>query len=489
MPSAPFGAPLSLSSTTGTATASATGTTWTTTTTASSTRLDIDDDCDLDNDADLHAINGALYRDDGINAMDSDIDGDGLENDVDWDDDNDGIADIFDPDDGNCGVLDNDLNDNFQTPFYPINDGGFLDGSLDSQGYSDNTSDYWAMVYQHNPFSEMVLNYNGYDGTTNPPTAGTIPEFYWYYYARWNNYNGGNEWDIDSDGDSLVNGLDTDQDGDGMPDWWDQDEGNDGVLDVNDIKMGGSIDMSTCGHTVGQFGNGFVCGYAYALAWHMPLNGVNAQFGAPYSTRPDANVDQGAVVPPTNTEVGCTPGAQGGCYLYDFGGDGAPESGISYTDIVNNRDAYITWLGLLIGLWQWQSDNGPEADFPDELGADFDDNDVDGDTDGDFTNDTVDIDDDYDAVYDWFDVDDDNDGIWDLLRSGQQRRLRRRQRPTEFQLLQRTELRRQRRRRQRPRRRRRRVLPSSLGFGCPEPRAPPTRLLRRGQRQRRRSRR
>ena len=377
--------------------------------------LDIDDDCDLDNDADLHAINGALYRDDGINAVDSDIDGDGLENDVDWDDDNDGIADIFDPDDGNCGVLDSDLNDNFQTPFYPVNDGGFLDGSLDSQGYSDNTSDYWAMVYQHNPFAEMVIDYNGYDGTTNPPTAGTIPEFYWYYYARWNNYNGGNEWDIDSDGDSLVNGLDTDQDGDGMPDWWDQDEGNDGVLDVNDIKMGGSIDMTTCGYTVGQFGNGFVCGYAYALAWHMPLNGVNAQFGAPYSTRPDANVDQGAVVPPTNTEVGCTPGAQGGCYLYDFGGDGAPESGISYTDIVNNRDAYITWLGLLIGLWQWQSDNGPEADFPDELGADFDDNDVDGDTDGDFTNDTIDIDDDYDAVYDWFDVDDDNDGIWDFF--------------------------------------------------------------------------
>ena len=53
--------------------------------------------------------------------------------------------------------------------------------------------------------------------------------------------NGGNEWDIDTDGDSLINGLDTDQDGDGLPNWWDQDEGNDGVMDVNDPKMGGHI--------------------------------------------------------------------------------------------------------------------------------------------------------------------------------------------------------------------------------------------------------
>ncbi len=377
--------------------------------------LDIDPDCDLDNDADLHAINGALYRDDGINGVDSDIDGDGLENDIDWDDDNDGIADLFDPDDGNCGLLDSDLNDGFSTPYYPVNDGGFLDGSLDSQSYADNTSDYWAAVFMHNPFAEMMLNYNGYDGTTATPTPGTVPEFYWYLYARWNSYNGGNEWDIDSDGDSLVNGLDSDQDGDGMPDWWDQDEGNDGVLDVNDIKMGGSIDMSVCGYTIGQLANGFVCGYAYALAWHMPLNGVNAQFGAPYSTRPDANVNQGGVVPPTNNEVGCTPGAAGGCYLYDFGGDGTAESGISHAAITDNRDAFITWMGLLVGLWQWQSDNGPVADFPDELGADFIKNSEDGDTDGDFTNDTVDIDDDYDAVYDWYDVDDDNDGVWDFF--------------------------------------------------------------------------
>ncbi len=28
--------------------------------------------------------------------------------------------------------------------------------------------------------------------------------------------------------------------------------------------------MSVCGYTIGQLANGFVCGYAYALAWHMP---------------------------------------------------------------------------------------------------------------------------------------------------------------------------------------------------------------------------
>ena len=103
--------------------------------------LDIDPDCDLDNDADLHAINGALYRDDGINGVDSDIDGDGLENDIDWDDDNDGIADLYDPDDGNCGTLDSDLNDMFSTQYYPVNDGGRIDGYLDGQSYAGNTSE------------------------------------------------------------------------------------------------------------------------------------------------------------------------------------------------------------------------------------------------------------------------------------------------------------------------------------------------------------
>ena len=56
-----------------------------------------------------------------------------------------------------------------------------------------------------------------------------------------------------------------------------------------------------------------------------------------------------------------------------------------------------------------------EADFPDELGADLDKNDVDGDIDGDFFNNTIDLDDDYDSIFDWFDVDDDNDGLWDYF--------------------------------------------------------------------------
>ena len=165
--------------------------------------LDIDWDCDFDNDGDLHAINGALYRDDGPNSVDSDIDGDGLENDIDWDDDNDGISDLYDPDDGNCGVVDYDANDNFANPYYPVADGGSLDGSQDSTPYSDNATDHWNLVFWHNPFSDVVLDYNGYDSTTTPATPGTVPEYYWFLFARWSPYNGGNDWDIDTDGDSL----------------------------------------------------------------------------------------------------------------------------------------------------------------------------------------------------------------------------------------------------------------------------------------------
>ena len=377
--------------------------------------LDIDPDCDLDNDGDLHAINGALYRDDGPNSVDSDIDGDGLENDIDWDDDNDGIADIYDPDDGNCGVVDYDPSDAFARPYYPVDDGGDLDGSQDSTPYVDAPEDHWNLLFWHNPFADVMLNYNGYDATTSPATPGTVPEFYWFMFARWSPYNGGNEWDIDADGDSLTNGLDTDQDADGLPDWWDQDEANDGIMDTDDPKMGGSFNLTHCGWTAGNLGSGYACGYQYAVAYHMPLNGVNAQFGSPYSTRPDAFVDQGATAGGPSGNWSCTPGAQGGCYHYDFGGDGTIESGITHFQMTDNRDAFVTWVGLSTGLWQWTSDNGPVADFPDELGADLLKNDVDGDVDGDFTNMTVDLDNDYDSVYDWYDVDDDNDGIWDYF--------------------------------------------------------------------------
>ena len=377
--------------------------------------IDIDWDCDFDNDAIFHQINGSKYRDDGPNDVDSDIDGDGLANDIDWDDDNDGINDLYDPDDGNCGIVDYDATDSFATPYYPIGDGGNLDGSEDSQDYSTNTENYWNLVWGANPFSNVILNYNGYDTTTFPVEGGNVPEFYWFMLARWSSYNGANEWDIDADGDSLINGLDTDQDADGMPDWWDQDEGNDGLLDVNDLKMGGTINMTQCGMTVGQLGSGFTCGYAYAIAYQMPLTGTNAQFGSPYSTRPDAVFDQGAGGKGT---WACTPGAQGGCWHYDFGGDGDVESAISYTQMQDNRDAFITWIGLLTGIWQWNFDdtaNAATVGFPDELGADLDKNSEDGDVDGDFTNNTVDLDEDYDAIYDWNDVDDDNDGIWDFF--------------------------------------------------------------------------
>ena len=389
--------------------------------------IDIDWDCDFDNDAVFHQINGSLYRDDGPNDVDSDIDGDGLPNDIDWDDDNDGLNDLYDPDDGNCGIVDFDATDAFATPYYPLGDGADLDGSADNQDYTDNVDNYWALVWNANPFADVVINYNGFDATTNPPTGGNVPEFYWFMFTRWSSYNGGNEWDIDADGDSLINGLDTDQDADGMPDWWDQDEGNDGLLDVNDLKMGGTIDLTQCGMTVGQLGSGFTCGFAYAVAYHMPLTGTNANFGSPYSTRPDFNFDQGqGGKVQGGTDWTCTPDytgtAQteptGGCWHYDFGGDGDEESALSYAQISDNRDAFLTWIGLVTGVWQWNFDDAANAGtvgFPDELGADLLKNAEDGDVDGDFTNNTIDLDEDYDAIYDWNDVDDDNDGVWDFF--------------------------------------------------------------------------
>ena len=87
----------------------------------------------------------------------------------------------------------------------------------DSTPYADApATDHWNLLFWHNPFADVMLNYNGYDATTSPATPGTVPEFYWFMFARWSPYNGGNEWDIDADGDSLTNGLDTDQDADGL---------------------------------------------------------------------------------------------------------------------------------------------------------------------------------------------------------------------------------------------------------------------------------
>ena len=375
--------------------------------------LDIDLDCDLDNDNDLHSMNGSRYRDDGPNTLDSDIDGDGLENDMDWDDDNDGINDLYDPDDGNCGLVDFDISDSFYSPWYPVGDGELTDGSKDSSTYAANATDHWNLVFGINPYASVEIDYNGYDTTTNPLTPGTVPEFYFFLLARWSPWNGGNDWDIDSDGDSLQNGLDVDQDSDGVPDFWDQDEGNDGILDVNDIKMGGTIDNQECGWTAGSQGIGWACGWEYAFRYHMPLNGASAQFGAPYSTRPDPTFNQGAFTHASNNSLSCN----SQCYQFEFGG--ATISAVSYDDMVNNTDLYLTWSGITSGLWSWNFDANAD-DFPDEVGADFIKNSVDGDSDGDggqflASNNTVDVDDDYDAVFDWYDVDDDNNGIWDYF--------------------------------------------------------------------------
>ena len=94
----------------------------------------------------------------------------------------------------------------------------------------------------------------------------------------------------------------------------------------------------------------------------------------------------------------CTPGASGGCYHYDFASDGTPDSALSHQQMEDNRDAFLVWVALNFRLWNWNSDNGAEPNFPDEVGADVVNNDVDGDLDGDGTNNTIDIEDDADAV-------------------------------------------------------------------------------------------
>ena len=392
--------------------------------------LDIDPDCDFDNDNDIHQINGSKYRDDGPNDVDSDVDGDGLENNVDWDDDNDGINDLFDPDDGNCGIVDTDANDQFYQTYYPLGDGDALDGSNDDQAYTDGLSAHWNMSMLMNPFTveqNFVLDYNGYDSTTSPVTSGNVPEFYWFLLARWSPWNGGNDVDIDADGDSLQNGLDVDQDGDGMPDWWDQDEGNDGQLDINDFKMGGTFtNTNECGWTRES---GYTCGYEFAAFYRLPLEAGfnNGQLSVPFSIRPDSTFTQGTFTPPSSStsNFGCSSTS---CYHIPF--NGATVSAFNYSEVAHNRDLFLTWIGLSTGLWSWNADiNG--NDFPDENLADLypDDTDPDDDcgsvvvVDGQGNkyaptcqfNDTADLDDDLDGLYDLFDVDDDNDGIWDYL--------------------------------------------------------------------------
>jgi len=401
--------------------------------------LDIDPDCDLDNDADLHELNGSMYRDDGANDIDTDVDGDGLANDEDWDDDNDGINDFYDPDDGNCGVVDTDNTDNFWGNSWPQNDGDAIDGSEDGDAYAAVPHYYWNLTWGFNPFNannSFMLDYNGYDPTSLDSISGTIPEMYWFLMMKWSPYNGGNFFDIDDDGDSLVNGIDVDQDGDGMPDWWDQDEGNDGVLDVDDVKMGGSLDGNSCGTVILSATQERFCGHIYGYAFKAPLltptQSGGQSFTVPYSTRPDADWDDGAYDGANHPFEQVRASCDSNCFWFTFDPTSNPSPSVAYTysEMKHNRDLWIAYLGVTqFGFFQWTSDNNGDF-FPNEIADELSD-DVDPDVDcgqilynvdgsvlytpNCMYNNTNDLDDDWDIVYDHFDVDDDNDGVWDFF--------------------------------------------------------------------------
>ena len=132
---------------------------------------------------------------------------------------------------------------------------------------------------------------------------GVVPEMYWHVMMKWSPWNGNNYFDIDMDGDSLINGIDVDMDADGMPDWWDQDEGSDGRLDVNDPSFGGSLNDGECDLSLFYmyFQIGFqpiACGVELAWLYGWPILEETGQgFGIytlPYSTRPDPQWDQGS---------------------------------------------------------------------------------------------------------------------------------------------------------------------------------------------------
>ena len=82
--------------------------------------------------------------------------------------------------------------------------------------------------------------------------------------GRLNNY-----FDIDMDGDSLINGIDVDIDADGVPKV-DRDEGSDGRLDVNDPAYGGSLDDGECDCPC--LSHQISCGIALAWLYGFPLS-------------------------------------------------------------------------------------------------------------------------------------------------------------------------------------------------------------------------
>ena len=106
-----------------------------------------------------------MFRDDGANDIDTDVDGDGLQNDEDWDDDNDGINDFFDPDDGNCGVVDIDNTDNFWGNSWPQGDGDAIDGSEDGDAYVAVPNYYWNLTWGFNPSIQTTASCSTTTGT------------------------------------------------------------------------------------------------------------------------------------------------------------------------------------------------------------------------------------------------------------------------------------------------------------------------------------
>ena len=296
------------------------------------------------------------------------------------------------------------------------------------------------MFWHFSPFIDgtqgFVLPYNGYETGTEEDSLtivqqGVIPEIYWNIMMKWSPWNGNNYFDIDMDGDSLINGIDVDMDGDGMPDWWDQDEGNDGVLDVNDPAFGGSLDDSECGislaFAVGQASGPIACGLSYAWMYGYPLLAATQSNGntytLPYSSRPDALYDDGEY-DGSNSQGNNQCSDNCWWFTFDPGSNPTPTAAVTYDDIRNNRDLYIAYVGLNKGLFQWTADSNANL-FPDEV-ADLLNDDVDPDNDcaapiiGNLnpqcmSNDTTDLDDDFDGVYDHWDIDDDNDGLWDYF--------------------------------------------------------------------------
>ena len=214
---------------------------------------------------------------------------------------------------------------------------------------------------------------------------GEVPEMYYYVMMRWSPWNGNNYFDIDMDGDSLINGIDVDMDADGMPDWWDQDEGSDGRLDVNNPQFGGSTDDGECDISLANFlvfggpATEIVCGLRLSWLYAWPLLSARQTgqliYTLPYSTRPDPEYDDGPYDGTDAPDNSPASSCDENCFHFDFTTDTPdPTAAVTYEQMKNNRDLFTAWIGINFGLFQWTSDQNANM-FPDEV-ADLLDNDV-----------------------------------------------------------------------------------------------------------------